>query len=110
MVLQYCSRCDRYQYYPRPFCTRCLNADLEWRQVSGRGHVYSFTVVRRAATAAFADKVPYVHAIVELDEGPRMTTNIVRCAPHEVSIGLPVRAVFHDAFVGVALVFFELVR
>lgn len=107
LVLQYCPPCDRYLYYPRPYCVRCLNAELEWREVSGRGRVYSFTVVRRAASPAFADRVPYVHAIVELDEGPRMTTNIVGCAPEEVVIGLPVRAIFHDASEEVGLVFFE---
>jgi uncharacterized OB-fold protein len=68
--------------------------------------VYSFTIVRRPATPAFADKVPYVYAIVELEEGVRMTANIVGCRPEEVRVDMPVRAVFEPAGDDVSLVQF----
>ena len=107
LQLQHCGHCDRYIYYPRPFCPACLQSDLTWRDVSGRGTVYTFTVVRRAASARFQALVPYVHAIVELEEGPRMTTNIVGCAPESVRIGMPVRAVYEDLDDTIAIVLFE---
>lgn len=107
LVIQHCPRCATFQHYPRPFCVRCLHGELEWRPVSGRGEVYSFTVVRRAAHPWFAERVPYVHAIVELEEGPRLTTNVVGCDPADVQVGLPVRARFEDVSDDVALVLFE---
>jgi len=69
--------------------------------------VYSYTVARRPTHPAFADRVPYVIAIVELEEGPRMTTNVVGCEPDDVHIGMPVRATFEDVDEEIALVCFE---
>lgn len=94
LMLQHCGACNAFVYYPRDRCPQCLSDKLEWKPVSGRGKVYSYTVVRRASTRSFADK-PYVLAIVQLDEGPRMTTNIE--APAEnVKVGMPVAAFFDD--------------
>jgi uncharacterized OB-fold protein len=107
LLLQFCRPCRSFIYYPRPFCPSCWREDLEWREASGRGRVYTYTVVRRAATPAFADKVPYVLAIVELEEGPRMVTNIVGCRPEEVRVGMPVRAVFEKFSEDVGLVYFR---
>lgn len=107
LALQYCIRCRTYIYYPRPFCTSCLSEALEWREVSGRGRIHTFTVVRRAASSAFADKVPYVFAIVKLDEGPLMSTNVVGCPPGDVRMDMAVRAVFEDVSDDIALVKFE---
>jgi uncharacterized OB-fold protein len=75
--------------------------------VSGNATVYSYTVARRPTHPAFADRVPYVIAIVELAEGPRMTTNLVGCAADDVRIGMSVRAVFEDLDDEIALVNFE---
>jgi uncharacterized OB-fold protein len=107
LVLQYCTSCKTYQHYPRPFCVRCLDRDLEWREVSGRGRVYSFTVVRQAANESFSDLVPYVLAIVELDEGPRLLTNIIGCNVDAVRIEMPVRVAFQDLDDAVGLAVFE---
>ncbi|HTT75586.1 MAG TPA: OB-fold domain-containing protein, partial [Candidatus Binataceae bacterium] len=74
--VQHCAACNQYIYYPRDRCPHCMADKLEWRKVSGHGKVYSYTVVRRASTRSFADS-PYVLAIVELAEGPHMTTNVV---------------------------------
>jgi uncharacterized OB-fold protein len=94
LMLQRCAACGKFIYYPRPRCPHCFSDRLEWREVSGRGKVYSYTVVRRASSRAFADG-PYVLAIVELEEGVRMTSNIV--APAEaVRVEMPVRVHFDD--------------
>jgi uncharacterized OB-fold protein len=94
LMLQRCGGCNGFIYYPRDRCPRCLCDNLEWQRASGRGKVYSYTVVRRASTRSFSDK-PYVLAIVELEEGVRMTTNI-ETPPESVKIGMPVTVYFDD--------------
>jgi uncharacterized OB-fold protein len=94
LMLQRCGACNALIYYPRDRCPQCLSDNLKWQPVSGRGKVYSYTVVRRASTRSFSDK-PYVLAIVELDEGVRMTTN-VEAAPETVKVGMPVSVWFDD--------------
>jgi uncharacterized OB-fold protein len=79
-------------HIPAPVCTTCFGPDLEWTDSSGRGTIYSFTVVWRPQTPAFT--VPYVVAIVEMEEGWYTLTNIVECPHEEVAIGLPVEVVF----------------
>ena len=108
LQLQYCRACARFIYYPRHLCPQCLGADLEWRTVCGKGTVYSFTIVRRPPNKAFVDDLPYVLAIVELAEGPRLTTNIVGCAPAAVRCGMPVEVSFDDVTPEVTLVKFRL--
>jgi uncharacterized OB-fold protein len=92
--VQCCAACGEDVFYPRPHCPACLSAGLEWVAVSGRGKVYSYTIVRRAMNPAFIEDLPYVYAIVELDEGPRLMTNIVGCAPEGVRVDMPVKAVY----------------
>ena len=94
LQLQRCGGCASFIYYPRDRCPNCLSERLEWTPVSGRGKLYSYTVVRRASTRSFSDK-PYVLAIVELDEGVRMTTNI-EAPPESVKVGMPVTVYFDD--------------
>lgn len=94
LMLQRCGACNSFIYYPRDRCPQCLSERLEWQRVSGRGKLYTYTIVRRASTRSFADK-PYVLAIVELDEGPRMTTNL-EAPPDQIKIGMPVTAYFDD--------------
>jgi uncharacterized OB-fold protein len=105
--LQRCSECQRCILYPRSVCPHCLSDRLEWTAASGRGRLYSYTVVRRAMNPAFAAEVPYVFAIVELEEGPRVTTNIVNCEPDEVRVDMPVRATYDNVTPEVALLKFE---
>jgi uncharacterized OB-fold protein len=94
LTIQRCGACREYAYYPRDRCPKCFADKLKWERVSGRGKVYSYTVVRRASSRAFAD-APYVLAIVELAEGPRMTTNIV-APPEQVRVEMPVQVFFDD--------------
>jgi uncharacterized OB-fold protein len=105
--VQRCRACGQHIFYPRVFCPACLSDGLEWVNVSGRGRVYSFTVVRRAMHPAFRPDVPYVLAIVELEEGPRLTTNIVGCDPLDVRVDMPVEVVFDDVTPEVTLVKFR---
>jgi uncharacterized OB-fold protein len=105
--IQTCGRCGAAIFYPRPSCTACGSPELSWRAASGRGTVYTYTVARRPTHPAFADRVPYVIAIVELEEGPRVTTEIVGCDPDAVRIGLPVRVDFEPPVDGIALPVFR---
>jgi uncharacterized protein len=74
---QRCRNCGRLQFYPKPVCSNCLSEDLAFEPLSGRGSVYSFTVVRRPADPAFADEAPYVVLDVLLDEGIRMISRLM---------------------------------
>ena len=107
LVLQRCRACGTFQHYPRPWCTTCLSEDLEFVPSPGQGTLYSFTVVRRTANPAFAPLVPYVYGLVDLDEGPRMTTNVVGCPVDDVTIGMRVRARFEDVDDAGTVVLFE---
>lgn len=92
VVLPRCRSCQTWIWYPRTFCPACHTPGVEWLDVSGRGRVYSFTVSTRGV-GSWADRAPYVIAYVELDEGPRVLTNLVDVAPDDVSIGQAVTAV-----------------
>lgn len=105
--LQRCAECQSYVFYPRSVCPHCLSERLEWANAGGRGKVYSYTIVRRAMNPWFADDVPYVFAIVELAEGPRVTTNIVNCAPDDVRVDMPVKATYDNVTPETALLKFE---
>lgn len=86
--IQRCGHCGAAQFYPRVVCTRCGSTELGWFAPSGRGTVYSTTVVRRKA----ADGGDYNVALVDLAEGPRMMSQVVDVAPAAVRIGMPVTA------------------
>jgi uncharacterized OB-fold protein len=89
LLFQECPACGHRQLYPRAMCTECA-ATPEWREASGRGTVHTFTIIRQNWAEPFRDRVPYVVAMVELDEGPRLMTNITGCALDDVHIGLAV--------------------
>ena len=105
--IQRCEECSRHVFYPRTVCHHCLSDRLEWVKVSGRGTLYSFTVVRRAMNPAFQADVPYVFAIVELEEGPRVTTNVVNCELEALRVDMPVKAVYDKVTPEAALLKFE---
>jgi uncharacterized protein len=75
-LLRHCNACGTDHYYPRPFCPTCWSDDVSWKEASGRGKVYTYSVVHVNDLPPFNERVPYVAAIVELDEGPRLMTNI----------------------------------
>ena len=94
--IQQCAACGHSQFYPRLYCTACMSERVEWVKASGRGTVLSFTIVYRPVTQAFAAEVPYVVALITLDEGPQLMSNVVGCAPEQVYIGMPVEVTFED--------------
>ena len=96
LLLQRCTQCSEFQFYPRVICTNCSSEDLEWVKGSGRGRVLTFAIVRRAVSEAYAADVPYVVALIQLDEGPTMMSNVVQCDPETVKIGSPVQVIFED--------------
>ena len=96
--LQRCASCRHFVYYPRPVCPVCGSDDLVWTPISGRGVVHAFTIPHRHPDPAFAARLPYVVALVELDEGVRMLANLVDVepTPEAVRVGLPVELVYDD--------------
>lgn len=94
LVVQQCEACQHLSFPPRAHCPDCGSAALAWRPVSGRGTVYSYTVAHRPPHPVFADQCPLTIAIVALEEGPRMMSNVVGCDPDDVEIGMAVRVAF----------------
>jgi uncharacterized OB-fold protein len=95
-VLQRCRACKSWVYYPRAMCPGCWAGELEWVEGSGRARVITWTVVHQAPSEAFAAKVPYVLAVVRLEEGPQMMANVLHVEPSEMRVDLPLRVVFED--------------
>ncbi len=106
LYLQECGDCGLMRHYPRALCPECLSEETRWRRCSGKGVVYTFTVVHQNQAPGFREKVPYTLAYVELEEGIRMLTNIEDCDADVVRIGMPVEVVFRDAGDGVKLPIF----
>jgi hypothetical protein len=96
LVLQRCDGCGTHRFVPGEMCAHCYSRRLTWTPVSGRGTVYTHTVVRRAPTPVYQSQAPYVLAEVELAEGPRMTSTLVGVEPEDVRIGMPVVVLFDD--------------
>ena len=107
LVMPRCKTCADLFFYPRELCPHCLSQDLEWVQVSGQGRVYSYTVVHQPAHSAFREDAPYVYAMVQLDEGPRLIANIVSCPIEDVKIDMRVTVTFDDVTPEVTLVRFR---
>jgi len=106
LLLQHCPRCRTWQYYPRPVCMKCMSRELEWREASGKGTIYSFTITR-LPPEGFEDQAPYAIAAVELPEGTRVMAHILNCPAEELRIGMKVRAAFEKLSDEVTLLQFE---
>jgi uncharacterized OB-fold protein len=96
LSLPRCQACERFWFPPSRSCPHCLSADFAFEDVSGRGKVYSFVTFHRPYHPAFEAEVPYVVALVELEEGPRLLTNILGARPEDVRCDMPVEVVFDD--------------
>ena len=94
LKIQKCSKCDMNIFYPRLYCPSCGSKEIEWIEALGTGNVYSFTVVENNAPSAFIVDMPYVVAVVELDEGIRMLTNIINCNLEQLTCDTRVKVVF----------------
>ena len=96
LELPQCQDCSGHWFPPSLTCPHCLSANLKWSQVSGRGKVFSFVIYDRVYHPSFEADVPYVVALIELEEGPRILSNVVGIAPTEVRCEMPVKVVFDD--------------
>ena len=106
LLIQECPACGHRQFYPRALCTACA-ATPEWKTASGRGTVYTYTVIRQNWSEPFRSMQPYVVAMVELEEGPRMMSNVTDCIPDDISIGMPVEVWFEPVEDGLAIPLFR---
>ncbi len=100
---QKCGDCGHVRFPPSVVCPRCLSEQSQWTRLSGRGKVWSWVVFHQAYYPGYADDVPYNTAIVELEEGPRMHTNIVGCENDDIYIGMPVEVLFDPIDDGIHL-------
>ncbi len=107
LLLQWCTTCDEPVWFPREVCPGCRGDTLEWRPASGRGEVYACTVEHRPTMPTPFGDAPYVVAIVELAEGPRLLTNVVGCPPDSVSVGMRVQVTWEELSDGRNLPLFE---
>lgn len=107
--IQRCTDCLRHVFYPRAICPHCFSSALTWITATGQGKIYSYTVVHQAY-GAFADTVPFVIAIVELEEEVRMMTQIVATPREEIAIGKPVNIIYHRISDDVTLPYFQVTK
>ena len=96
LVLQQCADCGHVEFMPRHVCPKCWSENRTWTDAAGTGTVHSFSIVHRAPLPAFREDCPYVVALIDLDEGPRMMTNIVGDGACQVAIGSEVEVCFED--------------
>lgn len=104
-LVQWCTGCDRAIFFPREVCPDCLGAALEWKDSAGTGSVYSYTVEHKPQNPNLA--APYTVALIDLDEGIRMMSNVVNCPPEEVRVGMPVQITWEELSDGRHLPMFQ---
>ena len=107
LLIQRCNGCSLYQFYPRGICANCWSGNIAWVKAGGKGTVWTFTVTYQNRSPGFSEEVPYVLALVELEEGVKMFTNIVECEPRDVRIGMPVEVTFVKATDQVTIPYFK---
>jgi uncharacterized OB-fold protein len=96
LLFSRCGACRHAFLYVRPFCPKCWSDDVSLEQASGRGTLYTYSVVHSNDLPPFGPRVPYVAAIVDLDEGPRMMTNVEGCELDALSVGMPLQVAFRE--------------
>ncbi len=107
LFLQRCNACGEVIHFPRVMCYRCLSEDLGWFKSTGLGTVYSFTIIHQVAHLGFESEVPYVYAIIDLDDGARMISNVVNIDPSAVEVGMRVQVTFDDVTPEISIPKFE---
>ncbi len=110
LKFQKCSDCGEVRWPPSIICPRCHSRDTQWIEASGRGAIHTFAVYHQAFHPAFKDKLPYVVAVVRLDEGPMMLTNVVGCPPESLECEMAVQVAWDDVSDECSLPKFQLVR
>lgn len=108
--LQRCTSCTSVRHPPRPMCPQCNSLDYEWTPVSGRGVIYSFTIVHGPTLPVFQERAPYNVVVVQLEEGPFIVSNVVAAEGKALRIGLPVEVAFEDVDESVSLPKFRIAK
>jgi uncharacterized protein len=96
LLIKRCADCGRAHFYPRRFCPWCWSEAVHWEEASGRAVLYTWSVVHHNDLPPFPDRLPYVAAVVDLAEGPRMQTNVVDCDADALSVGMALRVAYRD--------------
>ncbi|MGW2821389.1 Zn-ribbon domain-containing OB-fold protein [Streptomyces sp. NPDC001443] len=96
LLVRRCGACGRAHHYPREFCPHCWSEDVTWQEASGRATLYTWSVVHRNDLPPFGRRTPYVAAVVDLAEGPRMMTEVVGCGPDGLRPGAELEVAFRD--------------
>ncbi len=107
LMLLRCTQCGTFRLPGRERCADCWSTDAVWAEASGKGKLYTFGVMHQQYHPAFAEVIPYNYAIVELEEGPRLVTNIVDCPNEDLRVDMPVQAVYDDVSEETTLVRFR---
>jgi uncharacterized OB-fold protein len=94
LLFKRCADCGAPHFYPRPFCPRCWSANVAWEEASGDAVLYTWSVVHQNDLPPFPEQVPYVAAVVDLAEGPRLMTNVVECDPATLAVGMALRVAY----------------
>ncbi|MFB7103323.1 Zn-ribbon domain-containing OB-fold protein [Streptomyces hydrogenans] len=103
LLLRRCRACARPHHYPREFCPHCWSEDVDWEPASGRATLYTWSVVHRNDLPPFGERVPYVAAVVDLAEGPRMMTQVVDVPEDDLRADMALEVVFRTGEDGVAV-------
>lgn len=110
LLVQQCQDCNAIMSYPRQFCTECWSDNTGWKETSGKGKVFSFSITYEGVEPMFKEDLPIVLAWVDLPEGVRMNTNILDCNPADVKIGMDVEVVYKDVSEEISLPYFRPVK
>ncbi len=107
LLIQKCQDCGAYRMYPKPGCPNCASLDFEWVRSSGKGVVYSYSIVHHPTHPALVDKTPYNVVLVELEEGVRLISKVIDVPPQEIRVGMPVVVDFEDVAEDITLPVFR---
>ncbi len=110
LKFQKCSVCGYVRWPASILCPQCHSTDTEWIAASGKGKVYTFVVFHHVYHKAFENEIPYVTAVIKLEEGPHLLSNIIDCDPNEVNCDMPVQVKWEDVGEGFSIPKFKLVR
>ncbi len=96
LLIKHCEDCGAFSYYPRPFCPKCWSGNVVWHPAEGKATLYTWSVIYSNDQPPFKERVPYVAAIVDLAEGPRMMTNVVDCEFEDLRVGMELKVKFQS--------------
>ncbi|MFF5473005.1 Zn-ribbon domain-containing OB-fold protein [Streptomyces achromogenes] len=96
LLIRRCGACGRAHHYPREFCPHCWSEEVTWEEAAGRATLYTWSAVHHNDLPPFTGRTPYLAAVVDLAEGPRMMTELVDCPPKALRAGMPLTVAFRE--------------